>query len=65
MQFNDYDDSVLDDLKTNDYADIEVPGELDKDFEKEIVVSNPLAVAPLAAAPLAAAPPSEACRVIY
>ena len=58
LQFNDYDDSVLDDLllddkpsinplysvlddlKANDYADIEVPGALDKDFEKEIVVSN-------------------------
>ena len=27
-------------MKPNDYADIEVPGELEKDFEKEIVVSN-------------------------
>ena len=27
-------------MKTNNYGDIEVPGDVDKDFEKEIVVSN-------------------------
>ena len=27
-------------MKTNDYGDIEVPGNVDKDFEKEIVISN-------------------------
>ena len=27
-------------METKDYGDIEVPGDVDKDFEKEIVISN-------------------------
>ena len=27
-------------MQTNDYADIQAPGNVDKDFEKEIIISN-------------------------